>query len=581
MLERTAASSMSAETESEFARAQRERATALTRTIIKVLAGGVAFVVALSFLDSRNDLRVTFAVHGVNTALLAIAWWNVNVGRVRTAAWLITFMFWSVVAASAWLFGGLRYELSAGYVVSILVAGTTLGGRAAIGVAAASVAMTTAVLAAHLFDFLPEPISPPSLINAWISVTVSLTLGSYLVHVALKSLEDSVRRTEETAKARAIAERRFLQAQKMEPVGRLAAGVAHDFNNLLAAIATITAIVRKRTANQASIAGLLDDLERATDRAALMTRQLLAFSRARDPDFTVVEVDHLLSDVVPLISRMLGEDIHVDLALGARGHAIRADRGQLEQVVLNLAVNARDAMPSGGTLRIATTFVAERDRVRVEVTDTGSGIAAEDLPRVFEPFFTTKATGTGLGLSTVRDIVEANGGSVRVSSTVGVGTTFVVELPGHAAALAPASPSDASDEQLPFGLRVLLVEDHELVRKSTRQALEDAGFDVTAVNDGLEALALVDRGTEFDAILSDLRMPRLSGHALVTSLARTGKAIPIVIFSGHADRIPEEFEHLPFPCRFLTKPVAPTVLVESVFHVIRVARGKATTAPRA
>lgn len=561
---------MGPDIEVSLARSATDRATRVMRTMLRVLMSATVLVVGLSLLDPNNDVRVTLAIHGTDVIMMGIAWWYVERGRPRVAAWMISWMFWAIVAASAWLFGGLQFELSAAYIVSVMVAGTTLGGGPAMFFAVLSIAMTSFVLAAHLGGWLPPPITPPSVINAWISVTVSMLLGGYLLHVALSSLEEALRKVTESAYARDATHRRLLQAQRMEPVGRLAAGVAHDFNNLLAAITTIAGVLRRRVADQPTLMPLLDDLEGATDRAAMMTRQLLAFSRAREPAFEVFELDPLLKSTVPLISRLLGDEIRVELRLGADGAKIRADRSQIEQVLLNLTVNARDAMPNGGHLRIATAYDELRHVVHLEVRDDGVGVDEAVLPRLFEPFFTTKSSGTGLGLATVRDIVDASGGTIDVKSQLGDGTSFLVELPEHEGELTPTPHRyDAPYELVPTGLRVLLVEDHELVRRSTRQMLEDAGFDVTAVNDGAEALVLLESGSGFDAVVSDLRMPRLSGEGLAEALVARGMTVPMVFTSGHEDRMTAVLEKYPGPKRFVPKAVASALIVQAVKDVIR------------
>jgi len=561
--------SMASEIEAAVGRAAQERATHVLRPLLRALVVGTLFVVALSFIDPANDLRVTFAIHGSNLAVLGIASWFVERGKPRVAGWIMSWMIWMVVATSVWLFGGLQYELAAAYIVSVMVAGTTLGGRAAMFFAVLSIAMSTVVLAAHLGGWLPTPIMRYSVVNAWIAVTVSMLLGGYLLHLALSSLESAVREVTMAAHDRDVAQRRFIQAQKMEPVGRLAAGVAHDFNNLLSAITTIAGVIRRRVVDQPRIVPLLDDLEAATDRAAMMTRQLLAFSRAREPAFEIVDLESVVKRSARLLSRLLGENVKVELELGANDARIRADRSQIEQVLLNLVVNARDAMPDGGTLRIATSTRRDPKRVRLEIADTGTGIDPESLPRLFEPFYTTKSSGTGLGLSTVRDIVDASGGTIHVSSESGLGTTFAIEFPEHdAVAELDSTDEDSLAAGLPSGLRVLLVEDHELVRRSTRQVLEDAGFDVTTVNDGAEALVLLEAGSEFDAVVSDLRMPRLSGEGLAAALVERGLMVPMVFTSGHEDRMTDTIERLPMPKRFLPKPLAPHALVKSVEAVI-------------
>jgi len=543
---------------------------AVTGRLLFILAVAVGITIALAFLEPSNDPRITLMVQGAVAAFVALGAWLHRRGHARAAAWVVSGTFWIVVCVSTWFFGGLEYELAASYIVSVMVAGATLGARPALGFATASMVASTLVLLAHRRGFLPEPVEPPSVVNAWISITISLILTSYLLHVSLLALHEAVTRAFRLALEKDQVRDRFLQAQKMEPVGRLAGGVAHDFNNLLSVIGGVASLLREEVSGARGAETLLDDLDDAATRMAQMTGQLLAFSRARAPTEEVLDLGGALRNLAPLLSRLMGDDVRVVLEAPPEVFALRADRARLEQVFLNLAVNAREAMPDGGTFTLAVRG-ATRDGgewVDVTVTDSGHGMDAATLAAVFEPFFTTKPTGTGLGLATVHDVVEGFGGVVRVQSTPGVGTTFHIELPRASAEDLLASPVPLPAIGPAEG-RVLLVEDHELVRRTTRRALETAGYEVTAVLDGAEALALMESGASFDVIVSDVMMPRLTGVELARRLGAEGDRTPIVLMSGNVTDLPVSLASMSSGVRFLAKPFSHTELLATVAEVLR------------
>ncbi|MCC6409050.1 MAG: PAS domain S-box protein, partial [Planctomycetes bacterium] len=348
---------------------------------------------------------------------------------------------------------------------------------------------------------------------------------------------------------RKLLEREFRHAQKMEAVGRLAGRVAHDFNNLLTVIlgycelldphATPTELDRSRAA-----------IRIACERAARLTGQLLAFSRKAILAPRVVDLQEVVRESEQLLRRLIGEDIRVQVECAPTACFIRADVGQLEQVLLNLAVNSRDAMPRGGTLRIATrrTEVAEggwtHDRsvpsgryVELEFTDTGCGIDADALPRIFEPFFTTKRVGegTGLGLAVVHGVMQQAGGYISVQSTVGKGTTFRLLFPELPA------PSHATSEQELSGRltgteSILLVEDEPEVRRVVVRVLKDLGYRVVDVGSPREALMLESSVSRaFDLLITDVVMPGMDGPELAGQLERVNPKLRVIYVSGYTD----------------------------------------------
>ncbi len=373
--------------------------------------------------------------------------------------------------------------------------------------------------------------------------------------------EISERRRVEQALRESQAQLR--QSQKLEAIGTLAGGIAHDFNNLITVITGYTQLALMRTPQGTPEAADLRQVVDASDRAANLTHQLLAFSRKQVLQPTVLDLSTVVDGIAPMLQRIIGE--HIELRIESAGPLarVRADRGQLEQVLLNLAVNARDAMPSGGTLTIATRTVVTPNRasaVELAVTDTGTGMTDDVRERAFEPFFTTKepGKGTGLGLSTVYGIVSQSGGTVAVNSAPERGTTFTIVLP--ASDLLAGGESPASDDgELPRGSEtVLIVEDAEDVRILARRTLEERGYTVLVARDAQEAMEIAG-ARHIDLLLTDIVMPRTSGPQLVAKYAATRERPIVVYMSGYADDALSHYELDPAVV-FVRKPFTPATL---------------------
>ncbi|BCS32093.1 hypothetical protein TBR22_A13020 [Luteitalea sp. TBR-22] len=362
----------------------------------------------------------------------------------------------------------------------------------------------------------------------------------------------SLRRRQEDAARE--AETRLREAQKLEAVGRLAGGVAHDVNNMMTVVTGYAELLLSQLAADDPNRGLVEELKQAGDRTAGITRQLLSFSRHRIPRPQLADVSDLLAALEDLLAQVLPPSITLRRLAHGRGARVRVDAGQFEQVILNLALNARDAMPRGGTLTIESSVTSldagwragadeqlpAGDYVLVAVTDTGAGIAPEISSRVFEPFFSTKADGhgTGLGLAVVRDMVRVAGGQVILYSEPGHGTSFKLYFPLAADqdAAPPASAGEVDDEDLRAETPavVLLAEDEEAVRGLTRTLLEQHGYTVIAATDGEDALekAAAHRG-RIDMVLTDVVMPRLGGRELTQRLGAERPEIRALFMSGY------------------------------------------------
>jgi two-component system cell cycle sensor histidine kinase/response regulator CckA len=363
---------------------------------------------------------------------------------------------------------------------------------------------------------------------------------------------------------RSLREQLF-HAQKLDAVGRLAGGIAHDFNNLLTAISGYGEFLIASFDESDPRRDDVQEIVRAADRAAALTAQLLTFSRRQVAETEVLDMGELVVGLGRLLSRLLGEEITLLTRVEA-GCTVRADRGQLEQVVANLAVNARDAMPGGGRLELVVS--CDEDMVELVVSDTGVGIDADTLQHVFEPFFTTKepGRGTGLGLATVYGIVTQAGGEVTATSEPGAGSQFRVRLPRVAEEAAPARVA-ALAEQRTGTETVLVAEDEETIRRLVTDVLTRSGYTVHGAATGDEALSLLDRhGASIDLLLTDVVMPGMSGPDLARAAAARKPTLRVLYTSGYASE-PDEAFHDP-DVEFIAKPFSPQALVAKVRDVL-------------
>jgi len=360
------------------------------------------------------------------------------------------------------------------------------------------------------------------------------------------------------------ADEQLVRSQRLESVGRLAGGIAHDFNNLLTVIITYGHLLQRRTEPDAKVA----EIVRAAQRAGELTRQLLALSRRQVLQPTVVDLEELLDAMTDMLRRAIGEDIELEITKRAPIAPIYVDAGQIEQVILNLVVNARDAIPGSG--RIAITLQTVGEHVRLTVRDSGVGMDPATLAQIFEPYFTTKgeAKGTGLGLPTALGIVEQSGGSIRVTSEPGDGTTFEVELPAHAGAevATPAPPPPARG--LTGTETVLLVEDDEQVRVIVATALREHGYVVLEAATSGDALLIAEQHPKIDLLLSDVVMPRMGGRQLAERIQQLAPAARVLFMSGHADDAILRHGIQTSAVAFIEKPIEPDTLLAKLREIL-------------
>jgi two-component system, cell cycle sensor histidine kinase and response regulator CckA len=376
------------------------------------------------------------------------------------------------------------------------------------------------------------------------------TLGSYQIpdFFARKRIEeDLLRRFAEEMKVREAAEKRLRQAHKLEAVGRLAGGIAHDFNNLMAIVITRSVMLSRKLKPNDPMRLELEQITEAGERASNLTQQLLAFSRAQVLKRELLDLNTVVEELARLLGPLIGEDVEMHLELGADVGKIQADRGQIEQVITNLVVNARDAMPSGGRLSITTSVarvesgpnegeLVPGDYVQLTMVDEGRGMDEETLSRIFDPFFTTKddGGGSGLGLATVYGIVKQSGGSIQVQSAPGKGTRFVICLPR-------AAPAVEATEEVPEPLgdetgreTILLVEDNAEVRRTVADFLREEGYRVIEASGGETALEhAADLARRIDVLLTDVVMPKMGGRELAARLRTERPDLRVLFMSGY------------------------------------------------
>ena len=380
-------------------------------------------------------------------------------------------------------------------------------------------------------------------------------------------------------------ETQLSQAQKMEAIGRLAGGVAHDFNNLLVVIQSYAELLREDLIDHDSKRGDLDEILAAARRAAALTKQLLAFSRSEPVQPTELRLSEVVTGIERMLRRIIGEDIDLITDLAPSLGVVRADAGQLDQVVLNLSINARDAMQGGGQLRISTqnvSFGTESDSARIDippgeyvmlaVTDSGTGMDPETQRRLFEPFFTTKEVGqgTGLGLATVYGIVQQCGGHIRVYSELGHGTAFKIYFPRlDESPTVSTPPSNEATNNAATGT-LLIVEDDSAVRQVAARVLRDRGYTVLEARRPSEARRIcVEHGSTIDLLLTDVIMPECTGTELAHELSRLHPRMRVVFMSGYPGAAASRAGVLGTSGAYLEKPFSPASLTEKIVTAMK------------
>jgi signal transduction histidine kinase len=539
-------------------------------------------------------------VNYTDMVLLGIAFWALRSGRYATGVMIFVAGF-TIVQAGGIAYAGLEYSRDAlkNLAVPLALSALLLGRRALWTVLfVVSAAMAIALARDHylLGGVGPRPSPGAPVGQLGLALIVFTILAVVLDRFGLtlrEALSDSLVRQHKLEVTtgdlqremgeRQRVEARLVEAQKLEAVARLSGGIAHDFNNILTVILSYTTMLADELGEGHRAHDDLLQMRAAGERGADLTRQLLAFSRRQVLRPRTVDLNDIVHDMEKMLRRLIGEDVELVTQPLAGRALVNVDPGQIEQVIMNLAVNARDAMPQGGKLTIEIGRV-ELDAAAVagrpippgsyrllKVTDNGTGMDAKVMERIFEPFFTTKEVGkgTGLGLATVLGILQQSGGDVRVTSESGKGTTFCIYLP-LAEKEAGALPSEPPVEARALGgtETILVVEDEDTVRRLVRSVLQRQGYQVLEAGNPGEALLIFEQHPAIDLVLTDVVMPRISGPALASRLLALRPSLKIIYMSGHIDPSAALDGALGSGAAFLQKPVTPGALLSRLREVL-------------
>lgn len=438
-------------------------------------------------------------------------------------------------------------------------------------------------LGSHRFEWLHRRMDGSDL-YADVILTAIPMKGKWLLHTAWRDLTEQKKSAEENQ----LLTERLIASQKMESVGRLAGGIAHDFNNLLTPIIVYADMLRPLARDRDAAAKYLNGIASAAEKAKSLTRQLLAFGRKQILEMKPLDLNGTILSFAPILERTIREDVAIIYHLDAEPSCVMADRTQIEQILMNLAVNAQDAMPAGGTLSIETAITAvdsgktanpgdirSGDYVTLVVSDTGSGIDAETVKHIFEPFFTTKeiGKGTGLGLSTVFGIVKQHAGTVNVYSEPGTGTTFRVYLPllkggGESREEPQPEARIVSDRVIPA--TILVAEDNPMVQELLREVLQANGYNLIVAENVDEAIRIgKEMGNGIDLLLSDVIMPKKSGPALYHELVPDNPSLKVLYMSGYTENIISSHGVLAKGENFISKPFTPREILAAIDKVLR------------
>jgi two-component system, cell cycle sensor histidine kinase and response regulator CckA len=416
-------------------------------------------------------------------------------------------------------------------------------------------------------------------------VIVTPILNSHNIPARLLAVSRDVTEQKGAEEALQKSEEQLRQAQKLESVGRLAGGIAHDFNNMLTAINGYSELILSKLEPDNPLRSKVEEIKKAAERSALLTQQLLAFSRKQVLQSKILDLNEVITDTTKMLKHLIGADIELFTSLNSKLCRVEADPGKLSQVIMNLAVNARDAMPKGGKLTIQTDNVflnpdkvpsrqtksEDCNFVLMAVSDTGEGMDAETQQHIFEPFYTTKEVGkgTGLGLATVYGIVKQSGGYIEVESKIGKGTTFNIYLPRVVEEI-PSLEEDNENQDIKKGAEtILLVEDEDLVRDLSREILESYGYKVVEAEDGTAALKLVEKDDfKFDLLMTDIIMPQTGGRELAEKLTEKFPNLKVLFTSGYTDdpAMLHGISHT--STNFIQKPFTPASLMQKVREVL-------------
>ncbi len=433
--------------------------------------------------------------------------------------------------------------------------------------------------------------APPNRIEAHVRQEVKTGVSFIPDFFARKRAEEQLRQAHSELERRVVertlaleremeerrrVERELQRQHKLQALGRLAGGVAHDFNNLMAVVLTNGALLERTLPANDPRRRYAEEMIHAVHRAADLTRQLLAFGSTLPGERERVELDVAVANLARMLGRLIGDDVELEIDLDAPGCHILATRSEIDQVIVNLVVNARDALPAGGRIRVATERALGADVVFLRVTDSGIGMTPETQASIFDPFFTTKeGAGTGLGLSTVYGIVQRGGGSIAVESKPGEGSTFTITWPVAAPAITPPPPPDTTaDAAAGRGELVLFVEDQPRLREAIGRCLHELGFRPLSASDPREALNLLEAGARPDLFLTDLMLPQMSGVELADHVEAAIPGVAVLFMSGNPSDVLDDRKARGKPVDFLPKPFTLDGLAAAVRRALDQRRSK-------
>jgi signal transduction histidine kinase/CheY-like chemotaxis protein len=576
---------------------------ALRAKIIHWLAlAALLFVIPLTVLLGvvEADVRRMLPLYGVTVLGAAGILVLVHRGWTRGAGVVFAALGWILTLWASFLGGGVGSpQLSLGVLV-VMLTGFLWSGSAAIGMAIGiSVSLAGLELAWDSGVLQEDPVEATRL-TTWAALSTVLAMSAVFLQIFVRTVQsarddaaEKSRRLEDEMKRRLETEASLNRAQKLEALGRLTGGIAHDFNNILTVLLGETELLEDRTAAgralNAEEHAHVSEIRASAEQASALTRQLLAFSRHPLGIPDVMDPDRSIRKLEPMLRRLIREDISMKISTGANDAAVRIDSGQFQQVVMNLVLNASDAMPRGGDLVLATELVRldeewasvhpdtrPGEHLVLSVTDSGAGIEAADLERIFDPFFTTKAVGhgTGLGLASAHGIVNQAGGEITVETELGRGTTFCVVLPGATEA---TSAIESDPPKVAPGLGTLLLcEDDPAVRRVTQRALVRSGYQVLEADRGERALDLLRTSDRhIDLLVTDVIMPGMNGGELARLAAEVRPGIGVLLVSGYTSNVLEA-SGVPSDVELLEKPFTPAALLSRVAALINVARERST-----
>jgi signal transduction histidine kinase len=532
----------------------------LARSILAVFFAGIVVVNIVGFVAPENDDLVTFLFYTPIYFVLGFAWLALRRGNTVVAGHVLSGMFFLMAVAAVVVLGGIRANATAAFLLCIMVAAALISSRSALFWTVLGIGAVTAMAGLEVAGLMPAAVAPPdSLVNAFLGTVLPIAFTVFVLHSMLTLRQTALDAAAERERERDKAEADLIQAQKMDVVGRLSSGIAHDFNNLLTVIQSSVDVLKLEGADDP----LLDDIDHAARRASMLTRRLLAFARPAEADARPLDLSEFLEDFAPLLQTIAGDETALSLDIAPDCRTLIDPMG-FQQIVLNLVINSREAQSGRGNIDISLQQIGKQ--IVLEVSDSGPGIPAEIRDTIFDPFFTTKTSGTGLGLATVKQLVDSSAGTIEVRN--GGGATFSIRWPAHQADDLSEASLTTEEREAIRRLNVLVVDDNEPVRRTMATLLGTNMWDVIEASDGLEALSVLER-LRPDIIVTDNSMPGITGEELARKVRELYPALPILIVSGNP------LEELPIDgCRFLPKPFGGAALVSAIEELL-----SATEAP--